>query len=131
MQVKVTGGGNGTPGPLVKFPGAYKNSDAYANFSLYGGYKPFAFPGPTVWSGSGSNTVQSTTTRPASTTTTAASKPQSTAACSTGTATTFAPNLGTQAALYNQCGGSRWTGAKTCAQGRCVVANVWYSQCIL
>jgi hypothetical protein len=51
MQVKVQGGGNGTPGPLVKFPGAYKQSDGYASFSIYGGRKPFPMPGPAVWTG--------------------------------------------------------------------------------
>ncbi|CAI6082982.1 unnamed protein product [Clonostachys chloroleuca] len=54
VQVKVTGSGTGTPGPLVQFPGAYKDTDAYATFSIYGGYKDFVFPGPAVWSaGSG------------------------------------------------------------------------------
>jgi hypothetical protein len=49
LQVKVLNGGNGTPGPTVKFPGAYKSTDAYAKFSIYGGQKPFTFPGPSVW----------------------------------------------------------------------------------
>lgn len=53
-QVKVSGGGSGTPGPMVKFPGAYKATDDYANFSIYGGAKPFPMPGPTVWSGGNS-----------------------------------------------------------------------------
>ncbi|KAK2007657.1 hypothetical protein LZ32DRAFT_568013, partial [Colletotrichum eremochloae] len=51
VQVKVTGGGSGTPGPTVKFPGAYKATDAYAKFSIYGGFKEFPFPGPSVWKG--------------------------------------------------------------------------------
>ncbi|KFA50474.1 hypothetical protein S40293_07902 [Stachybotrys chartarum IBT 40293] len=50
-QIKVTGGGNGSPSPTTKFPGAYKASDPYANFSIYGGVKGFPFPGPAVWSG--------------------------------------------------------------------------------
>lgn len=51
LQVKVQNGGSGTPGPLVKFPGAYKATDPYANFSIYNGKKDFPFPGPAVWSG--------------------------------------------------------------------------------
>ncbi|KAM0711982.1 hypothetical protein Q7P35_001352 [Cladosporium inversicolor] len=54
VQVKVTGGGNGTPGPLVKFPAAYSAKDPYANFSIYNGKKDFPFPGPEVWDGAGS-----------------------------------------------------------------------------
>lgn len=51
MQIKVVNGGNGKPGPMVKFPGAYKSSDPYATFSIWGGYKNFPMPGPAVWSG--------------------------------------------------------------------------------
>ncbi|KAH7346446.1 glycosyl hydrolase family 61-domain-containing protein [Rhexocercosporidium sp. MPI-PUGE-AT-0058] len=50
-QVKVINGGTGTPGPLVKFPGAYKDTDPYAKFSIYNGYKEFPMPGPAVWNG--------------------------------------------------------------------------------
>ncbi|KAB8076144.1 glycosyl hydrolase family 61-domain-containing protein [Aspergillus leporis] len=50
-QVKVTGGGNGTPGPTVKFPGAYKKDDPSFNFSIWGGYKDYPMPGPKVWTG--------------------------------------------------------------------------------
>jgi hypothetical protein len=50
----VNNGASGTPGPLVKFPGAYKSSDAYANFNIYNGYKEFPFPGPAVWTGGNS-----------------------------------------------------------------------------
>ena len=57
-QVKVTDGGSGSPSPTVKFPGAYKDTDAYANFSIYNGYKEFTFPGPDVGSG-GSNSTTS------------------------------------------------------------------------
>ncbi|EEY22448.1 fungal cellulose binding domain-containing protein [Verticillium alfalfae VaMs.102] len=51
VQVKVTGGGNGTPGPTVKFPGAYKKDDPSFNFSIYGGVKDYPMPGPAVWTG--------------------------------------------------------------------------------
>jgi hypothetical protein len=51
LQIKVVNGGSGTPGPTVKFPGAYKASDGYAKYSIYNGYKDFPMPGPAVWSG--------------------------------------------------------------------------------
>ncbi|KAE8316138.1 glycosyl hydrolase family 61-domain-containing protein [Aspergillus transmontanensis] len=50
-QVKVVGGGNGTPGPTVKFPGAYKKNDPSFTYSVWGGYKDYPMPGPQVWTG--------------------------------------------------------------------------------
>ncbi|EHA56406.1 Endo-1,4-beta-xylanase 6 [Pyricularia oryzae] len=36
-----------------------------------------------------------------------------------------------QAALWGQCGGQGWTGAKTCVSGAvCQAQNEWYSQCV-
>ncbi|KAF2835744.1 lytic polysaccharide monooxygenase [Patellaria atrata CBS 101060] len=51
-QIKVTGGGNGTPGPLVSFPGAYKSNDPGILVNL-GSIQPNAYvpPGPPVWTG--------------------------------------------------------------------------------
>lgn len=34
-QIKVTGGGNGTPSPLVSFPGAYKAADPGIKVNIY------------------------------------------------------------------------------------------------
>jgi hypothetical protein len=51
-QIRITGGGNGTPGPLVAFPGAYKASDPGILVNLLNiapdSYVP---PGPAVWTG--------------------------------------------------------------------------------
>ncbi len=51
-QIQITGGGNGTPAPLVALPGAYKSSDpgilVNINAMQPDAYKP---PGPAVWSG--------------------------------------------------------------------------------
>jgi endo-1,4-beta-xylanase len=67
-----------------------------------------------AWGGSTStSTTLATTTTKASTTT-----------------TTSATTTSTGAALYGQCGGSGWTGAKSCAQGTCTYVNDWYSQCL-
>lgn len=103
VQIKVVNGGSGSPGPMVKFPGAYKATDAYATFSIYGGHKTFPFPGPAVWSGGGSGSNPTNPTNPTN------------------------PSC---AALYAQCGGSGWTGPTCCASGSCKVSNEWYSQCL-
>lgn len=52
MQVKVAGGSGKVDAEMVKFPGAYKATDDYANFSIYNGAKAFPMPGPKVWGGS-------------------------------------------------------------------------------
>lgn len=127
LQVKVTGGGNGTPGPMVKFPGAYKSTDAYANFSIYGGHKTFPFPGPAVWdgaAGSGSGPAPAPTTLVQAITTAAAAPP---AAATTSVA---APPAAACAAKYAQCGGQGFSGPKCCAAGTCRASNQWYSQCL-
>ncbi|KAI1084929.1 glycoside hydrolase family 61 protein [Whalleya microplaca] len=50
-QVDVTGGGTGTPGPLVAFPGAYKASDPGLIWSYYPVPTTYTAPGPAVWEG--------------------------------------------------------------------------------
>ena len=55
-QVKVTGGGSGTPGPTVKIPGVYKQDDAAVNFSIWGSQTEYnLIPGPQVWTGGASS----------------------------------------------------------------------------
>ncbi|KAF2275008.1 fungal cellulose binding domain-containing protein [Westerdykella ornata] len=50
-QIRVTNGGNGNPGPLVSFPGAYKATDPGIKINVYGGVTQYIPPGPAVWSG--------------------------------------------------------------------------------
>ncbi|KAI0836740.1 glycoside hydrolase family 61 protein [Hypoxylon sp. FL0890] len=50
-QVKVTGGGSGTPGPLVAFPGAYEPTDPGLRWSYYPVPTTYTAPGPAVWEG--------------------------------------------------------------------------------
>ncbi|CAE7176892.1 hypothetical protein P3342_008270 [Pyrenophora teres f. teres] len=126
LQVKVQGGGNGTPGPMVKFPGAYKATDPYANFSIYNGRKAFPMPGPAVWKGgAGSNSSPA----PAKEAVPAA-KPTTMATVAVPAATP-APAAGQAgcATLYRQCGGQGFSGAKCCAAGTCKSINTYYSQC--
>ncbi|KFA71536.1 hypothetical protein S40288_06842 [Stachybotrys chartarum IBT 40288] len=49
-QLTITGSGTGTPGPTVKFPGAYKGDEPGILFPLY--WPPvrnYTTPGPAVW----------------------------------------------------------------------------------
>jgi hypothetical protein len=113
VQVKVTGGGSGTPGPMVKFPGAYKDSDDYANFNIYvSGGKQFPMPGPAVWNGGSSDSAPPAAAAPA------ASNPP--AGGNAG---------GNCAAKWAQCGGKMFNGANCCSAGKCEIINEWYSQC--
>jgi hypothetical protein len=51
-QVLITGGGNGTPGPLVAFPGAYKSNEPGLRNTIDGQFDPKWKPaGPPVWQG--------------------------------------------------------------------------------
>ncbi|KAF2110125.1 glycoside hydrolase [Lophiotrema nucula] len=51
-QLKVTGGGSGSPSPLVSFPGAYKASDPGILINIYYPVpKSYTPPGPAVWQG--------------------------------------------------------------------------------
>jgi hypothetical protein len=50
-QVRVTGGGSGTPTPLVSFPGVYKATDPGIKVNIYSGATSYTPPGPAVWQG--------------------------------------------------------------------------------
>ncbi|KAJ3732320.1 glycoside hydrolase [Lentinula guzmanii] len=53
-QINVVGGGDGTPGPTVAFPGAYSATDPGILINIYAlpaGYAGYQAPGPAVWSG--------------------------------------------------------------------------------
>ncbi|PGH09200.1 hypothetical protein AJ79_05729 [Helicocarpus griseus UAMH5409] len=54
-QIKVTGSGSGSPGPMVSIPGVYQQTDENVNLNIY--YpKPtsYSLPGPAVWKGGSS-----------------------------------------------------------------------------
>ncbi|KAI5842340.1 glycoside hydrolase [Tricharina praecox] len=51
-QVKVTGGGSGTPGPKVAIPGVYTGNEPSIKLSIYWPIPTnYTVPGPAVWSG--------------------------------------------------------------------------------
>ena len=116
-RIQVTGSGNFSPSSTVSFPGAYSASDPGILISIYdntgnpfNGGRPYQIPGPAVinCAGSGNGNNPDPTTPPAPT-----------------------PTGGSGAPLYGQCGGNGWNGPFTCAQGRCVATNEWYSKWLL
>ncbi|KAK2768501.1 hypothetical protein FQN54_000356 [Arachnomyces sp. PD_36] len=51
-QVNVSGGGNGSPGPTVEFPGAYTETDPGLMLNIYYPVPTsYTLPGPEVWTG--------------------------------------------------------------------------------
>lgn len=133
-QLTVTGGGNASPA-LVKFPGAYQQSDLGIGTSIHGNLSSYVIPGPAVYSGgvkrvpgnglcvgveSGTAPGTGPTTTPvvvqptsagAVTTTLVTS---STSRPATATTTTAAGTVGCQVAKYGQCGGQGYTGCTVC-----------------
>jgi hypothetical protein len=47
-QLKVTGGGSGTPSPVVKIPGHVKSTDSGYTANIYNNFKSYVVPGPKV-----------------------------------------------------------------------------------
>lgn len=139
-QVKVTGSGNGTPGPLVKFPGAYKATDPGIAFSIWEVPRRSDYPyivGPKAWdggAGNGSTAPQPTSAAPSTAPTTLVTStrvPATTTAPSTGGNGGSGGSGGAVAAIWQQCGGINHTGPTACATGlKCTVLNPYYSQCL-
>jgi len=50
-QIKVTGGGSGSPSPLVTIPGHISADDPGYTANIYNGFTSYTVPGPEVWSG--------------------------------------------------------------------------------
>jgi cellulase len=135
-QVKVSGSGTANP-IAVKFPGAYKNTDAGILVSIYGNLNGYTVPGPPMYISGGSSTpvsstnapaVSSSTVRPVTSSTTA--RPATSTTVRTSSTAAPVPTSGATAAQYQQCGGTGFTGPSTCASPfKCVVLNPYYSQC--
>jgi hypothetical protein len=47
-QLKVTGGGSGSPSPTVKIPGHVKSTDSGYTANIYSNFKSYVGPGPKV-----------------------------------------------------------------------------------
>ncbi|KAJ5017429.1 putative pectin lyase C [Colletotrichum sp. SAR 10_99] len=65
----------------------------------------------------------------AAATTPAATSAAAPAAAATSAAASSGSGSGS-VALYGQCGGQGYSGATSCASGKCEVVNDWYSQCV-
>ncbi|KEY74360.1 hypothetical protein S7711_09796 [Stachybotrys chartarum IBT 7711] len=50
-QIRIVSGGTGTPGPLVRIPGLYKESDPGFQWTRYKVDDEYVMPGPAVWRG--------------------------------------------------------------------------------
>ncbi|EJT82373.1 hypothetical protein GGTG_02346 [Gaeumannomyces tritici R3-111a-1] len=110
-QIEVTGSGSGRPGPMVKIPGLYNREDPALRFFIYDARSyPYTTVGQhSVWTGGGGGGGGGSNPNPAG---------------------NGGGGGGGVAPLYGQCGGQGWTGPTTCASGRCVATNEWYSQCV-
>ncbi|KAI6779416.1 Polysaccharide monooxygenase Cel61a 4 [Emericellopsis cladophorae] len=121
LQVRVEGGGSGTPGPTFQLPGGYKDTDDYANFSIYNGFKDFPMPGPAVWDGTSSGSApveEEQDDAPAEQPAPAPVEEEQ-------------PAPGVEClGMYFQCGGNGYTGPTCCSTGSCKVVNDWYHQCL-
>ncbi|KAF3004777.1 hypothetical protein E8E13_002001 [Curvularia kusanoi] len=139
VHIKVEGSGTAQlPSNGVKFPGAYKATDAGVLFDIYAGKTSYPGVGPAVWSGASSGGSSGSSPAPAETSA-AAAKPTATAAAPTTLATSAKPaptkeaetGAGAAVAKYGQCGGKGYSGATSCASGStCSKQNDYYSQCI-
>jgi cellulase len=136
-QINIINGGSLAPtsSELVKFPGAYSNSDPGLTTNLYSTQAQtqttYQIPGPPLYAGAkgsgssgnggGSATATATTTKPATTSTSATVAPSSSSSSSSSSG----------AAHYGQCGGTGWSGPTTCVSPyTCTATNQYYSQCL-
>jgi hypothetical protein len=147
VQLTVTGGGTGTPGPLVSIPGYIDGTEPGYVVNIYTDFTNYTIPGPAVWSGQGNigtavehdtttlltmpstsvvvatqpttSTAKASTTATTKATTTATTKATttSTTKASTTSTTPVATATGAVVAEYGQCGGTGWTGGTVCAAG--------------
>lgn len=104
-QINVSGGGSGTPGPMVQIPGVYTAEDPAFTYSIWGGSDPgYTMPGPAVWTGGSSGGSSS-----------ASSSSSSTGASSSSGNTTEAPESSESSTEMETpaASGSASTGAST------------------
>ncbi|EQB51151.1 hypothetical protein CGLO_09331 [Colletotrichum gloeosporioides Cg-14] len=82
-------------------------------------------------SSSSGSTKSADTVAEAAATTPAATSAAAPAAAATSAAASSGSGSGSgSVALYGQCGGQGYSGATSCASGKCEVVNDWYSQCV-
>ncbi|KAL5483152.1 CEL1 [Sanghuangporus weigelae] len=132
-QIEITNGGSLEPttAELVKFPGAYSNSDPGVNIDVYSNsaqaQTTYVIPGPALYAGarSGSPAPAPSSSAPLP----SSSVPSTSVVSSAAPSSTAGTTVG--AAQYAQCGGQGFAGPTTCASPfTCTVINPYYSQCL-
>lgn len=112
-QINVSGGGSGSPGPMVQIPGVYTAEDPAFTYSIWGGSDPgYTMPGPAVWTGGASSGGSSS----ASTGSSSAGSSSAGSSASSGSASTEAPESSessSEEAEAPAASGSASTGAST------------------
>jgi len=132
-QVSVTGGGSGTPGPLVSIPGFIKGDEPGYTVNIYSNFNNYTVPGPAVWSGqnSGGEGTPPVVTTPPSGPAVTTSKPAAGTTTSAASPVTTTAAAGPYAQRYAQCGGVSYTGPTVCVTPyKCTFSNANYSQCL-
>ena len=128
-QINVSGGGSGSPGPMVQIPGVYTAEDPAFTYSIWGGSDPgYTMPGPAVWTGGASSGGSSSAS---------AGSSSAGSSASSGSASTEAPESSessSEEAEAPAASGSASTGASTgasCKNARRASALVhgWLSHC--
>ncbi|KAK0717326.1 glycosyl hydrolase family 61-domain-containing protein [Lasiosphaeria miniovina] len=149
-QISVKGGGSATPGPLVKFPGAYSARDPGIMINIHSAVANYIAPGPAVYGGGTNRTAGSSctgceTTCKVGKSPTAVATPgggsgtnnSDTSSSDSSSAAAAAPDNNSSpnacsVAAFGQCGGTGYTGCTSCASGfTCKdVSAPYYSQCV-
>ncbi|KAH8623548.1 putative pectin lyase C [Alternaria alternata] len=85
--------------------------------------------GADVGSGAPTTTAKPTSTKKVTSTLVTKTKTSSAKATATKDVETDEGSSSGSVQLYGQCGGQGYSGPTTCASGKCVKSNEWYSQC--
>ena len=125
FQLSVTGSGSAAPATVL-FPGAYKATDPGILVNIHAAMSSYVVPGPAVYAGGSTKTAGSacagceSTCAPGSGPTGTVAPPASTASAPGSTGTASAPSGGgtCEAAKYQQCGGTGYTGCTGCVVSR-------------
>ncbi|KAL5504717.1 CEL1 [Sanghuangporus vaninii] len=134
-QIEITNGGSLEPtaAELVKFPGAYSNTDPGVNIDVYSNTEQaqttYVIPGPALYAGARSGSPAPAPSSSAPLPSSSAPLPSTSVISSAAPSSTGGTTVG--AAQYAQCGGQGFAGATTCASPfTCTVINPYYSQCL-
>jgi len=94
-QLSISGGGDGSPSPLVQIPGLYTAQDPAFTYSIWDGVdNGYTMPGPAVWSGGGSG---------------GASASSGSSSTESGNTTEAAPSSGSESSTEAPASGSETT----------------------